>query len=195
LVSFLPGILLLLLSLTVLISFIQALVTNPQLFQQFMSQVIVLVLMLGLLWWMYARLPGIRTQGIWPRLAETDAEAEQEGVIGFRAMRKRAGFAGFSGALGRAAEPGAVPGAPGASVSLQPALPCRQLPQAAPSPLGLPLGVEAVARLIGCSPWTVRQRLMPQGLPHFRAGASGKLIFYTNQVVAWIRKRQGGMLP
>jgi hypothetical protein len=61
--------------------------------------------------------------------------------------------------------------------------------------LGLPLGVEAVARLIGCSPWTVRQRLMPQGLPHFRAGASGKLIFYTNQVVAWITKRQGGMLP
>jgi hypothetical protein len=36
---------------------------------------------------------------------------------------------------------------------------------------------------------------MPQGLPHFRAGASGKLIFYTNQVVAWITKRQGGMLP
>jgi hypothetical protein len=55
--------------------------------------------------------------------------------------------------------------------------------------------MQAVARLIGVSPWTVRQRLMPQGLPHFRVGASGKLIFYTNQVVAWITKRQGGMLP
>lgn len=71
LVSFLPGILLLLLSLTVLISFIQALVTNPQLFQQFMSQVIVLVLMLGLLWWMYARLPGFVRRAFgrgWQRL-------------------------------------------------------------------------------------------------------------------------------
>jgi hypothetical protein len=36
---------------------------------------------------------------------------------------------------------------------------------------------------------------MPLGLPHFRVGASGKLIFYTNQVVAWIAKRQGGTTP
>ena len=71
LVSFLPGILLLLLSLTVLISFIQALVTNPQLFQQFMSRVIVLVLMLGLLWWIYVRLPGFVRRAFgrgWQRL-------------------------------------------------------------------------------------------------------------------------------
>ena len=33
--------------------------------------------------------------------------------------------------------------------------------------------------MIGCSPWTVRQTLIPRGLPHFRFKASGRLIFYT----------------
>jgi hypothetical protein len=60
--------------------------------------------------------------------------------------------------------------------------------------LGTPLGIVAVAELIGCSPWTVRQTLIPQGLPVFRSAASGKLIFYTSQVVRWIeRKQQGGL--
>jgi hypothetical protein len=58
--------------------------------------------------------------------------------------------------------------------------------------LGLPLDIRGVAELIGCSPWTVRQRLMPSGLPFFRFGASGKFIFYTNQVVRWIEARQKG---
>jgi len=64
----------------------------------------------------------------------------------------------------------------------------------AASRLGAPLGIAETARLIGCSPWTVRQTLIPQGLPIFRSAASGKLIFYTNQVVRWIeRKQQGGL--
>ena len=59
------------------------------------------------------------------------------------------------------------------------------------SPLGEPLDLKAVARLIGCSPWTVRQRLIPNGLPCFRAAANGKLIFYRQQVVRWVLRHQG----
>ena len=66
--------------------------------------------------------------------------------------------------------------------------------QTAHSPLGRPLGIREVALLIGCSTWTVRQRLLPAGLPHFRSAPSGRLIFYTRQVVAWITKRQGGIV-
>ena len=62
--------------------------------------------------------------------------------------------------------------------------------------LGTPLNVEQVAKIIGCSPWSVRYRYLPMGLPHFRAKASGKLIFYSDQVVRWILHKQmkGGML-
>ena len=70
-------------------------------------------------------------------------------------------------------------------------LPDRR-PDAGATPLGLPLSIRHAAELIGCSPWTVRQRLIPLGLPHFRSGASGKLIFYTNQVVRWIESKQQG---
>jgi hypothetical protein len=58
--------------------------------------------------------------------------------------------------------------------------------------LGIPLTIREVARLIGCSAWTVRQRHLPQGLPCFRSGPAGKLIFYRNQVVAWILRQQKG---
>jgi hypothetical protein len=58
--------------------------------------------------------------------------------------------------------------------------------------LGAPLSIRDVARLIGCSAWTVRQRHLPQGLPYFRSGPAGKLIFYRNQVVAWILRQQKG---
>ena len=51
---------------------------------------------------------------------------------------------------------------------------------------------EQVAKLIGCSSWTVRQRHIRSGLPHFRAGTSGKLIFYRDQVVRWIESHQKG---
>jgi len=57
-------------------------------------------------------------------------------------------------------------------------------------PLGEPLTVKQVAKLIGCSAWTVRQKLLPIGVPCFRSGPGGRLTFYRNQVVAWILKTQ-----
>jgi hypothetical protein len=60
------------------------------------------------------------------------------------------------------------------------------------SSLGPPLAIDQVAALIGCSPWTVRQTLLPRGLPHFRFKASGKLIFYRDQVIRWIENKQEG---
>ena len=58
--------------------------------------------------------------------------------------------------------------------------------------LGRPMTITEVAKLIGCSPWTVRQRFLPRGLPHFRTGASGKLIFYRDQVLRWIESQIKG---
>ena len=60
--------------------------------------------------------------------------------------------------------------------------------------LGAPLSIRAVAAMLGCSPWTVRQRHIPEGLPHFRSGPNGKLVFFRDQVVAWIfhRQQKGG---
>jgi hypothetical protein len=60
--------------------------------------------------------------------------------------------------------------------------------------LGRPLDIRQVAHLIGCSPWTVRQTLIPRGLPHFRFKASGRLTFFTGQVVRWIESQQQGGL-
>jgi len=70
----------------------------------------------------------------------------------------------------------------------------QQNPQSA-DVLGDPLTIREVARLIGCSPWTVRYSYLPKGLPHMRSGRLGKLIFYRAQVVRWILQRQqkGGM--
>jgi len=56
--------------------------------------------------------------------------------------------------------------------------------------LGTPLTIRETAQMIGCSPWTVRQSLIPKGLPVFRSSASGKLIFYTNQITAWVERQQ-----
>jgi hypothetical protein len=61
--------------------------------------------------------------------------------------------------------------------------------------LGTPLTIVEAAQLIGCSVWTVRQRLLPQGLPCFRSRPSGRLIFYTNQVIRWIEQQQKGGKP
>ena len=58
--------------------------------------------------------------------------------------------------------------------------------------LGMPLSIEEVACLIGCSPWSVRQTLIPRGLPHFRFTANGRLIFYRDQVIRWIENQQQG---
>jgi|SRR5579863_7706494 len=61
--------------------------------------------------------------------------------------------------------------------------------------LGAPLSIRGVAALIGCSPWTVRQKYLPMGLPHFRVGSTGKLTFYKNQITRWLLAQQekGGM--
>ncbi len=59
-------------------------------------------------------------------------------------------------------------------------------------PLGPPMSIAETAGLIGCSPWTVRQTLIPRGLPHFRFKANGRLIFYRDQVIRWIENQQGG---
>jgi len=56
--------------------------------------------------------------------------------------------------------------------------------------LGEPLTIAQVAALLGCSAWTVRQRYLPQGLPHLRTSAHGKLIFFRKQIVRWILDRQ-----
>jgi hypothetical protein len=62
------------------------------------------------------------------------------------------------------------------------------------NPLGAPLSIREVAELIGCSAWTVRQSHVPRGLPCFRSGPNGKLIFYRDQVIAWIllQQQKGG---
>ena len=61
--------------------------------------------------------------------------------------------------------------------------------------LGPPLSIREVARMIGSSAWTVRQKYVPQGLPCLRSGPSGKLIFFENQVVRWIvaQQQKGGI--
>jgi hypothetical protein len=59
-----------------------------------------------------------------------------------------------------------------------------------PDALGEPLSIRQVARLIGCSAWTVRHAYLPQGLPHFRSGPKAKLVFFRTQVVAWILEQQ-----
>ena len=56
--------------------------------------------------------------------------------------------------------------------------------------LGEPLSIHEVAALLGCSSWTVRQRYLPQGLPHLRACAGGRIVFFREQVITWILKRQ-----
>jgi hypothetical protein len=56
--------------------------------------------------------------------------------------------------------------------------------------LGEPLTIREAAELLGCSVWTVRQRYMPQGLPCLRASATGKLVFFHQQVIDWILRRQ-----
>ena len=56
--------------------------------------------------------------------------------------------------------------------------------------LGEAMDVKQVAELIGCSAWTVRQKHVKKGLPYFRTGPSGRMIFYRNQVTAWILERQ-----
>jgi hypothetical protein len=67
---------------------------------------------------------------------------------------------------------------------------CPQHCPQANDALGEPLSIREVARVIGCSVWTVRHGFLPQGLPHFRSGPKAKLVFFRNQVVRWILQQQ-----
>lgn len=57
-------------------------------------------------------------------------------------------------------------------------------------PLGEPMSIREVARMFGCSEWTVRQQYVPRGLPCFRLSPAGKLLFFHNQIVRWVLERQ-----
>ena len=61
--------------------------------------------------------------------------------------------------------------------------------------LGEPLSIRQVARLLGCSDWTVRHGYLPRGLPHLRSGPLGKLVFFEKQVIRWVleQQRKGGI--
>jgi hypothetical protein len=62
-------------------------------------------------------------------------------------------------------------------------------------PLGEPRSIREVAQMFGCSEWTIRQRYLPLGLPHFRLSPAGKLLFFHNQIVRWvleIQRQKGG---
>ena len=82
---------------------------------------------------------------------------------------------------------------------LWPVSPGQSYPQQCPTPeatgnaqnaLGEPLSIKGAAAMMGCSAWTIRQRYIPQGLPHLRSGPAGKLIFYRHQIVRWILQQQ-----
>ena len=76
------------------------------------------------------------------------------------------------------------------SLAFSPETRGQRYPQQYPQAGGEPLSIREVARLIGCSPWTVRHSYLPKGLPHMRSGRLGKLIFYRAQVVGWILQHQ-----
>jgi hypothetical protein len=93
------------------------------------------------------------------------------------------------------------PGNVGGNAKSPRAVETGPLPEALP--VGLPesaalgdrLSVAGVAALLGCSTWTVRHRLIPQGLPHWRTSQNGKYLFYASSVRAWWwgrRQRKGG---
>lgn len=58
------------------------------------------------------------------------------------------------------------------------------------SALGEPLTIRMVSEMLGCSAWTIRQRYIPEGLPHLRSGPGGKLVFFRNQIIHWILQQQ-----
>ena len=66
----------------------------------------------------------------------------------------------------------------------------RNMHEQTDDPLGKPMTIQEIAALIGCSVWTVRQRHLRRGLPYFRIGESGKLVFYRKQVIQWILENQ-----
>ena len=98
--------------------------------------------------------------------------------VTFHHSRKTLAWVGLLSISPRAVLPAALPEGARCAVST------------APDILGEPLAIAEVARLLGCSVWTVRQRYLPSGLPYFRIGKAGKITFYRNQVVRWILENQ-----
>jgi hypothetical protein len=113
-----------------------------------------------------------------PRVRETRKPAHLRGFSPLPLVRYRT--------MHRTGQPGANRAQPG------PFLPGKAAEIGPFPPLGIPLNIAEVARMIGCSPWTVRQTLIPRGLPHFRFTANGRLVFYREQVVRWIENQQQG---
>jgi hypothetical protein len=60
----------------------------------------------------------------------------------------------------------------------------------ADSDLGEPMTIREVARMFGCSEWTIRQQYLPKGLPYFRLSPAGRLLFFHNQIVHWVLEKQ-----
>ena len=58
------------------------------------------------------------------------------------------------------------------------------------SDLGESMTIREVARMFGCSEWTIRQQYLPKGLPYFRLSPAGKLLFFHNQIVRWVLEKQ-----
>ena len=100
----------------------------------------------------------------------TDGYAEERRISGFENVAKPAEILGFS------------------RDSVGQSYP-QHYPQSSDT-LGEPLSIREVARLIGCSAWTVRQSYLPQGLPYLRSGPRSKLIFFHDQIVRWILEHQ-----
>lgn len=125
------------------------------------------------------------------RVKRSSASAPRAGVGG---DRKPARLRGFLPIRGGKRFPPHFPPRPGPFVCEPGPFPGAPEPPIGPlgGKLGRPLDIHQVAELIGCSPWTVRQTLIPRGLPHFRFKASGRLTFYEGQVIRWIERQQQG---
>jgi hypothetical protein len=125
------------------------------------------------------------------RIEKSSASSPKAGVP---KMRKPARLRGFSALGGGKRFPPHFPPQPWPFLREPGAFVRPPLPDAGvyDAELGPPLSIGEVAKLIGVSPWTVRQTLIPRGLPHLRFTASGKLIFYTTQIVRWIENEQQG---
>jgi hypothetical protein len=68
---------------------------------------------------------------------------------------------------------------------------CPKQTQAISNELGPPMNIREVASMIGCSVWSVRQKLIPsEGLPHVRLAPRGRIVFYQKQVEAWLLRKQ-----
>jgi hypothetical protein len=108
--------------------------------------------------------------------------------------RKPARLREFSAPKGGNPFPPHFPPRPGAFWGEQGPFPCPSGKAQRPArrSLGEPLSIDQVAELLGCSPWTVRNALIPRGIPHFRFSASGRLTFFEDQVIRWIENQQEG---